>query len=361
MKAQLFKICLAFFISISAINAHENWKGKHTEEKTINKEFTVNSDALLKVNNSYGSINIATYTGNKVLIEVHIKTNGNSPDKVKERLDDINIDFTNTASLVTAKTNIKKRNSSSWWNWGNNNNVNLEINYTIKLPITNSVNLDNSYGSIYVDTLEGKATINCDYGKITTKELLAENNLLTFDYTNNSYFEYINTGKIDADYSSFTVGKTKLLEVVADYTKSVIEIAERLNYNCDYGSFTANDVNHVKGNGDYLTVRLGNVYKSLEIEADYGSLKVDKLGTNAEMVKINADYVGITIGYHQDYEFNFKIDLEYASLKHPDTFNFDKKRVESFSKYYEGYVKNSNTRNNIVINSDYGSVTFKEN
>lgn len=361
MKTQLYSLCVAFFMLTSIVSATNSNKGKHTEEKTINREFTVNSKALLKVNNSYGNITIATYSGNKVLIEVHIKTNGNNPDKVRERLNDININFTNTASLVTAITTIKKSSSGSWWNWGNSNNVNMEINYIIKLPITNSVNLDNSYGSINLDTIEGTATINCDYGKITTKELLAENNKLSFDYTNNTYFEYINSGKIDADYSSFTVGKTKNLEVVADYTKSVIEIAENVTYNCDYGSFTINEVNHLKGNGDYLTTRIGNVYKSLEIDADYGSIKIDKLGTNVELLKIDSDYVGITIGYHTDAAFNFKIHLDYASLKHPDAFEFTKKRIESTSKYYEGFVKNSNSGHNIIINSDYGSVTFKEN
>lgn len=361
MKTQLYKLCVAFLMLTSVVSATNNNKGKHTEEKTINREFTVNSNALLKVNNSYGNITIATYTGNKVLIEVHIKTNGNNPDKVRERLDEINVDFTNTASLVTAITTIKKRSSNSWWNWGNNNNVNMEINYIIKLPITNSVNLDNSYGSINLDTLEGTATIKCDYGKITTKELLAENNQLSFDYTNNTYFEYIHSGKINADYSSFTVGKTKNLVVAADYTKSVIEIAENVTYNCDYGSFTINEVNHLKGNGDYLTARIGNVYKGLEIEADYGSIKIDKLGTKVELVKINSDYVGITIGYHTDAAFSFKIDLEYASLKHTETFEFSKKRIESTSKYYEGFIKNGNSGHNILINSDYGSVTFKEN
>ena len=64
----------------------------------------------------------------------------------------------------------------------------MEINYVIKLPITNSVDLSNDYGGINLEKLEGRATISCDYGKITTKELMAENNVLSFDYTSDSYF-----------------------------------------------------------------------------------------------------------------------------------------------------------------------------
>ncbi len=38
---------------------------------------------------------------------------------------------------------------------------------------------------------------------------MADNNSISFDYTNNSYFEYIKSGKINADYSGYTVSKTK--------------------------------------------------------------------------------------------------------------------------------------------------------
>jgi hypothetical protein len=359
MKTTFYNLVLIFFIGGLTVFSNNNWKGKHTEQKTIKKEYSVNNDALLKVVNSYGSINVATYTGNKIIIEVLIKTNGNDLDNVKERLDDITVDFSGTDSMVSAITNIKKRSSSKWWNWGNNNNVNIDITYTIKLPITNSVNLDNSYGSINLDTLEGTATINCDYGKITTKELMASNNSISFDYTNNTYFEYINGGKINADYSSFTVARTKSLQLEADYTKSVIEIAEDVIYNCDYGSLTINKANHIKGESDYLTIRFGNIYKTLEADADYGSIKIDELGKYIERVKIETDYVGITIGLHQEAEFIFKIDLEYASFKYPSTFEILKQNIRSTQKYYEGFVNNSKTSNTVIINSDYGSVTFK--
>ena len=359
MKTVFYNLVLICFISSLSVYSNNNWKGKHTEEKTIKKEYNVNSDALLKVVNSYGSINIATYNGSKITIDVLIKTNGNDLDMVKERLDDITVDFSGNASMVSAITNIKKRSSGKWWNWGNNNNVNIDITYTIKLPITNSVNLDNSYGSINLDTLEGTATISCDYGKITTKELLAPNNTLSFDYTNNTYFEYINSGKINADYSSFTVAKTKSLQLEADYSKSVIEIAEDVTYNCDYGSLTINEANHIKGESDYLTIRFGNIYKTLEADADYGSIKIDELGKFIERVKIDSDYVGITIGLNTEAEFIFKIDLEYASLKHPSSFQILKQNIQSTQKYYEGFVNNSSTGNTVIINSDFGSVTFK--
>ena len=364
MKTQIlsktvFTLLLLPMLVLGNNNATLN--GKHTKEKTIKKEFTVNSNAMLKVNNSYGNINIITYSGNKILIEVTIKTNSDDEGKAKEKLDDITVEFSGSNEFVSAKTIFNEGKSSSWWNWGKNNNVNMEINYVIKLPITNSVDLNNDYGSITLDKLEGRAVINCDYGKITTKELMADNNSISFDYTHNSYFEYIKSGKISADYSDYTVSKAKNLDINADYTKSVIKIAENVNYNCDYGSVTIENANNINGNGDYLTTVIGDVYKNVEIKADYGSIKIGKMTANAGNVTIESDYTGISIGYDAAYNFKFDLDLEYASLRDSDGFEFTKKKVESSDKYYQGYYGSSNTSNLIRIKSDYGSVSFKKN
>ena len=358
--ALLYKALVTFFLIPVLIigNNGNDWKGRHTKEKKINKEYTVNPDATLKVDNSYGNIDIVTWNENRIVIEVTITTNGNNEEKVQKKLDGINIEFSGSSNRVTAKTRFNK--NRSWWNWGISN-VNMKINYVIKMPITNNVDLSNDYGSINLDKLEGRAIIDCDYGKITTKELMADDNIITFDYTNHSYFEYIKSGKIDADYSGFTVGKTNNLDINADYTKSKIEIAEDVSYNCDYGSIAIDKVNNVSGDGDYLTTRIGDVYKNIDVTADYGSFKINNMTANAGDINIESDYMKITIGYSEGYSFNFDIDLSYGSLRDTDGFEFIKKNVKSSSKYYSGYNGNSNSGNTIKIDSDYGSVTFKKN
>ena len=363
MKAvQLYKITLAFLLIPMLLVAGNNpvIKGKHTKEKVIKKEFSVNADATLRVDNSYGNIDVITWEENRIAIEVTITTNGNDEEKVQDKLEEISVSFDASSSLVSAKTIFNKNKSNSWFKWNNGNNVNMKINYVIKMPITNNVNLDNDYGSINLDKLKGNATINCDYGKITTKELLSDNNNISFDYSNNCYFEYIKNGKIYADYSGFTVAKANNLDIIADYTKSVVEIAEDVTYNCDYGSIYIEKANNIKGDGDYLTTRIGDIYKNLSINADYGSIKIDRITANANNVNIESDYVGITVGYDPAYNFNFNIDLEYASLRDYEGLEFTKKRVESTDKYYEGYNGNANSGNTLTISSDYGSVTFKK-
>jgi hypothetical protein len=120
------------------------------------------------------------------------------------------------------------------------------------------------------------------------------------------------------------------------------------------------NINNLTGNGDYLTVRLGNVYKNVSLKADYGSIKIDKMASNAGNVEIQTDYTGITIGHDKDYSFQFEIQLEYASLRNSDDFEFIKRRIESSEKYYLGYYGDPSSSNKVTINSEFGSVTFKK-
>lgn len=355
-----FFLFIATTAFVFASNGPGDLKGRYTKEKKIKKEYSVNADAMLKINNSYGNVDVTSWGENRVVIEVTVRTNGNNEEKVAEKLDDIDVVFDASSGLVSATTKIGKENRSWWNSWNNSNNVNMEINYLIKVPATNRIDLNNDYGAIFLNRIEGQAKISCDYGKLELGELLADNNYLSFDYTNNSTIGYMKSGKINADYSGFTLEKADYVELNADYTKSTINNVKSINYVCDYGNLTVDNTSKVVGRGDYLSLRLGTVSGDVNLNADYGSIKIDNLTPQAGDVTIQTDYAGIKVGYSSNYHFTFTIELEYAGLGGEDDFEITKKRIESSDKYYEGFYGDASSKNNININSEYGGVNFNK-
>ena len=227
----LFKISLILLLLPGTLLANEKFKGKYTKEKTLKKEYNVGANANVDIDNSYGNIDVTTWNENRVVIEVHIKTSGNNESKVQEKLDKITVDFDASSDMVSAKTIFNK--DKSWgWNWGKNNNVNMQINYIIKLPVKNSIHLNNDYGNIMLDRIDGHAKISCDYGRLEIGELHGRNNELKFDYTSKSTIDYVRSAKISADYSGFTIQKAGDLYISADYTNFAIgEMHARLHSN----------------------------------------------------------------------------------------------------------------------------------
>ena len=354
----MYKILLLLFLIPLTISATER-NGKYTKNKVLKKEYTVNNNALLNVSNKYGNIGISTWNENKIKIEVSITTNGNDEEKVQKRLDQINVEFQGNASEVSAKTLIEKT-SSSWSLWGKKNNVNMEINYLIQMPITNSVNLNNDYGAITIDKLEGSSKINCDYGKITIGELWNTDNAIDIDYTNNSTIDFMQDGYVNADYSSLTIEKSNRIKLNADYSHMAFGMVAVLDYNCDYGSLKIGDAGNVTGNSDYMHTKVDKLRNSGNFDMDYGSLKILELGDDLKQIDVKTSYTHIKLGVKSSNNFSIKANLSYGYLKYDNGFTFNKEIVKSTSKYYEGFY-NSNSGGIINIKSSYGNITFFNN
>ncbi len=360
MKNKLLTIVLFLsFLPLLSFGNTNPKKDKYEKSKSLKKEYTVNANALVDIDNKYGNIDIVTWGENRVVIEVQITVSGNNESKVLAKLDEIDVDFEGSSSKVYAKTRI---NSRSNWSGSKNNNVNFQIDYKIKMPVTNSTKLDNDYGSISLNELKGQADINCDYGKIIIGELYHSHNKINIDYTNNSVIELMNGGEINADYSQLRVEKAKNISLNADYTNTVFEHIENLDFTCDYGKIEVENGNYIHGNGDYLTMRFGKIFKKLEITADYGGIRVEELAEGFELVKINSGYTGVKIGINSSASFDFNINTSYGGVS-MDTANTNylKKIVKSTSKYYQGYVNKESSGASVELSASYGSVKIYNN
>lgn len=359
MRQIRFKSLILVLVALGMTSAAmaNDMKGRHTKEKTIRKEFNVNPDALLKIDNSYGNLVLNSWNENRVVIEVIITVNGNNESKVDKRLEEITVDFDATMSQVSARTIFNK---GSGWNWGGGN-VNMQINYNVKMPVKNSVNLSNDYGNIILDRVDGHARISCDYGRLDLGELRGRNNQLSFDYTSKSEIGYMNSGEISADYSGFTIEKTGDLILRADYTNATIRQMENLDYNCDYGGLEVGAVNNVLGRGDYINVKLGTVHGNVNIQADYGGISIDRMADDAGDLTIATDYTGIKIGYDPGYHFDFEIQTEYAGVKGMEDLEVSVSREKSSERYYSGFHGSQGSGNTLSIKGDYGNISLRKN
>lgn len=359
MKKSIFKIALILFLTPLVSFGNETTPIAQEKTKTIKKEYSVNSDATVKINNKYGAIKITTWNKNRVEITVEITVKGGSQSSIEKRLNGIDVDFNANSDIVSAKTKIEKRNNS-WSFFGRNKNNSFQINYFIKMPASNSVDLDNDYGGIELDELNGSADINCDYGKISIGKLNNANNNINIDYCSKSTIEYMKSGTIDADYSKLTVEETTTVKVNSDYSNLTFGDLHSITFNNDYGSITVDNANNVTGNSDYNTIKLGTVAKNVNLKADYGSIRINELKKGFDQVDITGRHTGIKIGTRTNNNFQFTVDLSYAGFKYDRNNVTVRKdiRRNSNKKHYEGTYGKGNSSSKVTIKSNYGSVSI---
>ena len=361
MKMHIFKLLLILLMPSEkpAPPQADELSGRHTESKEIRRNYQVSPNALLEIENKYGEIDITTWDQDKVEMVVTLKTNGNDKEAVQKRLEELDVIFKNSPSRVSAKTYLESsRNSFFSWFRGSGN-VNIEINYKIKAPVGINLNLENDYGSVNIDRLEGNANISVDYGQLLVGELMGDDNVIEMDYTRNSKFGYIRKGSIEADYSDYTIEEAGMLNISADYSNTKVRKVEFLEFSCDYGSIDVGQVKNIKGDGDYLSTTIDSVYGSLDLNLDYGSATIRQMMRNMESLTINSDYTTLKIGYFSDSSWRYRLNSSYAGIRGIDqaAFNNLKQHQSGSKRYYEGY-HNSDSGAVVTIDASYGGINF---
>ncbi|MDG1762135.1 MAG: DUF4097 family beta strand repeat-containing protein [Flavobacteriaceae bacterium] len=341
------------FLGILLIGTSFSLFAIQNTSKELHKEIDVNPDVVVEIQNQFGDLNISSWDQNKVVIDIIISVKGINQKRVNEKLDEINVDFFLSPERVSARTRIDE----GWgFKWLNSSKLSYQIDYNVKIPKSSSVDLDNNYGTILLNELHGQAKISCDFGKLVLGDLHHENNSLSFDYTSNSTIDFLKGAEIHADYSSFEVLEAGKISLVADYTNSTFNTLDHLEFKNDYGKLNVDRINQLIGRGDFLTLRLGTLYKNLELNQEFGSIRVAHVKPSADSITVDAEYTGINLGIDSEWEFNYKINLEFASLKSKIPLNHTTTREHSIEKTYKGYYKNENSSHNLHIKSEFGSV-----
>lgn len=341
-------------------------KGKYTKTKTLSKSFNINARGSVGIDNSFGNVTITTWDKNNVSFEITVEVSGNDKEEVEERLRSIDVDFTNDNTSVTARTDSEgyQKSRSSFWSLftsGNNNdNQNIKIDYIVKMPITASLDLSNDYGAVIIDRLEGRADISCDFGRLDIGQLLHGDNLLKFDYTNNSSIDYMKSGTIKADFSDFTLHGTDKLDFNGDYTKAKFQKARYLDFNSDFSTITIDESERINGRGDYSTLRLGKISVSVDLNTNFGTIKIEELGPNFKSAAVRSDYTGISIGYHKDASFRFDIEADYAGINLSDDLTVTRSEKDTTEKRKSGYHLDESSKSYIEIKTEFGGATLKK-
>lgn len=334
--------------------------GRHTKEKKIERSFDVNKSAQLKIDNRFGNVDITTWNQNKIEIVVTITTNGNNEQEVQRRLDEIDIELSGSKSLVSAKTTFGS-GRSGWNIFGSrSSSVNMKINYSVKMPAANSLDLRNDYGAISLNKINGDTKITCNYGTFIIGELLGSNNTLNFDYTNNATIEIAKNLTINADYSEFVLNKADNVNFKGNYTRSEFkEISNTLNFEGSYGRLTVGSAKNFTGKTRYVTSNFGTITHNFDLNSTYGRITIDLLERNINNVIIAARYTNIDIGYSSNAAFVLSTKLAYANLRSDDQIDFTLRNIQNTRSEYEGYFGSRNSKNKIQITSDYGNVRLQ--
>lgn len=311
--------------------------------KKITKSFVVNGDAQLVVFNKYGKVYCENWTKNEVSVEVTITVEATSEDKANKIFNKIGIDITGNPSMVRAETSIE----SGAFNKGS---TELSIDYKIQFPKSMSVDIDNKFGDIFIDEVDGKARIDLGYGMVKVKKLNNSSNNLDIKFSEGN-FGYVNRAEMDVKYTELTIDEAN--ELIADTRFSELEFVKvgKVVLDSGYDEITVGDVNDMETEASFSEINIASLTERLVAESGYGDITVRNVGKGFSLIDIDNNFADTKLWFDVAASFSVDVNMKMGDFYFPKSnSNVTSQELSFTSHKYKGTIgSGSNITSKVVI------------
>lgn len=339
-------IVILLFTGINSLTAHDDFS------KVIKKEYTINPDAKLIIDNKFGKVHCDNWAKNIISIEVTTTVEASSESVAARILDKISIVISGSLSLVEARTVFENGDFH-----GNNR---IHINYKITMPVSINLDLTNKFGDIYINELAGTGKIDLSYGNMEVNKLTNSDNLLIIKFSN-AHIESIQGAVLTLKYSEIQIEYAGSLRLDSKY--STIEAAQVISITGNYegGKLNIEKSTAVDSKSKFSDLNITRIAKTLNLDIQYGNCDVHEMPADFTNISILNKYGNISIGISKEASYNLDADLKYCHLDFPEeNANLTRKVVTNTSNSYKATVgKAANPSARVTIQSEYGNVSLE--
>jgi len=320
--------------------------------KKISKSYDVSKDATLAVKNKFGKIHCENWDKSSISIEVTITVETSSQDKANKYFDKIDISFSGSSSRVSASTNYED-------NVFGKNNVEISVDYLIYMPASASVELDNKFGDIIIDEVEGSSVIEISYGSLKAAKLGGNDNEIEIKFSE-GYIGYVKSADLEIQYSEMEIDEASDMSVESKFSELDIGEIDVLTLESGYDDDYIGKIRDLDVEADFSDVEVKSLEERLVAEIDYGELKVKEMARDFKLIDLSNSFGDANIGFNNEASFRLNATVKMGDLSYPR----DKARLSvvdlSFtSNKYEGVIgENQDTSSKVIIESKNSGVTL---
>jgi hypothetical protein len=335
-----------FMLSPSKSSAHDDYT------KIIKKEYAVDPNAQLLLDNKFGQIHCNNWDKNLVSVEVRITVTASSLEKATKLLDLVNIVSEGTPSSVQVRTVFDKEGFSG--------NSKVSVDYTVNMPATVNLNLTNKFGDVFLNDLSGKGNLNVAYGNIEVNKLLNSDNVIDIKFGKGD-IQYITGAMVSLRYSDMKVDYAGSLYVDSKFSNLEGGKIISLSIGFEGGKLDVENSSVVTGKSKFSDLSFSNLDKKIDLDIQYGNCDVDQISADFALVSVRNKYGSVTVNIPSGTGYTLDADLKFCDLDFPeDNANFTQKIIGNTSKSYKATVgKNPNPEAKVIVRSEFGNVSLE--
>lgn len=359
------KIVIAAFLLIVAIPSAV-W-AQFTETKSVNRRFKVSPETRIEITNKYGKIKINTWNKDSVILEIKVRVEDKKLSKLEKTISGIDFDITSNTHFLIVRTKVGETSSSLEKEVQNLKETlmltgsKIEIDYTVWMPASNQLKVENKFGDIFIDDYSGEIEISLSNGNLKSHNFEGKTKLtLSFaDATINQ----VKTAQLNCNYSDVYLKKADKLTIVSKSTD--FDLAEVADFDVDSrrDKFRIQQTKKLVASSSFTSFRVGEITDYINIKTEYGDVDIQKVGPEFRTVYLESKSTDINLGFSETSEFGFEITgtktqtsfVPGIEIKKTETLDEKEKKVK-----LTGNFGKSGKSTKLTVNAVSGSVNISE-
>ena len=291
--------------------------------KKISETYAMSNAGEMHLNNKYGDITINGWSKNSVSIQVDITVTHKKRDNAKSLLDRIGTNIKAMGDYITVDSEISEKSDGFFAKYFNKANPfdfdrsNVQINYTIYLPLNSELNITNKFGDVVIEDWTGKLKLEVQHGDIWINKNL--NNADVDLRYGKLKAKDINYGNIRLKNGSVALSKSKDLRLTSSGSYISMDEVSALEIYSSKDEIDIERVSTVTGSLEFTNMQLENLEDEIDLVMKIADFKVSNINSADAKINIHQESSEIVLNIH-DFSFQFEATLEEGLLRLPKSF-----------------------------------------
>ncbi len=138
-------------------------------ERNISKTYPAAGNTL-NIDNQFGKVKIITWDKNEIKVDIHIEASSTHKELADKSFERIDVTDKHDGKEIYFKTLFNKNGKDDNVKCNNCSNT-MSIDYTIQMPASNALKIENNFGAIEIPDYTGPVWLTNKYGHLTAGKL----------------------------------------------------------------------------------------------------------------------------------------------------------------------------------------------
>ena len=320
-------------------------------QKTYSETYDISKGVTLSAETKYSDIELLTWEKDVVDIFVEVEVDASSDNKAREMLEKIEVQINKSGNTITLETKM----DNGW-----SRNVKVEINITIKAPKYINLDMENSYGDLFIQEVSGLVLLDLKYSNLKAGSLSRGNekpyNMIDLAYSNAEVDE-AGWVEVELSYSDLEINSSRMLFVESKYSKLIGEKAGGIITKGAYDKYYIDEIDSFVAELRYSGLKFEVLNNNLNLHSAYTNAKIFKLSKDFEEVEASLAYGNIYIDVEAGASYKFEGEAKYGNVNIDSGERLSKTKENNYVRVW-GSV-GSSAKSSMKLITKYGNCTIE--